>query len=292
MKLLHNTGYFLKEVTRIIRLNFLSNLFSVLGTGLILFLLGLMVTGWNISNKVVERLEKEAEVSVYFYENVKNNQAEEIMEYITSIDGVESARIVNQEEAYEQMQGILGEEAKVLELFHENPFEAYGEVRINLNQMDTVLNKISKVEGISYLRDNKSVLEQVQQLSNGLQIITYLVMFAVGITTLVIISHLIRQSIYNNKEQINTLRLLGAPDSFIGLPFLISGILLTVTGGLMATILIVFLVQMGYNQLAGTLPFIPLPDKRELLLELSILLPLVSIMLGILGSIFGLSKEK
>jgi cell division transport system permease protein len=292
MKLLHNTGYFLKEVTRIIRLNFLSNLFSVLGTGLILFLLGLMVTGWNISNKVVERLEKEAEVSVYFYENVKNNQAEEIMEYITSIDGVESTRIVNQEEAYEQMQGILGEEAKVLELFHENPFEAYGEVRINLNQMDTVLNKISKVEGISYLRDNKSVLEQVQQLSNGLQIITYLVMFAVGITTLVIISHLIRQSIYNNKEQINTLRLLGAPDSFIGLPFLISGILLTVTGGLMATILIVFLVQMGYNQLAGTLPFIPLPDKRELLLELSILLPMVSIMLGILGSIFGFSKEK
>lgn len=292
MKLLHNTGYFLKEVIRIIKLNFLSNLFSVLGTGLILFLLGLMVTGWNISNKVVERLEKEAEVSVYFYENVKNNQAEEIMEYITSIDGVESARIVNQEEAYEQMQGILGEEAKVLELFHENPFEAYGEVRINLNQMDTVLSKISKVEGISYLRDNKSVLEQVQQLSNGLQIITYLVMFAVGITTLVIISHLIRQSIYNNKEQINTLRLLGAPDSFIGLPFLISGILLTVTGGLMATILIVFLVQMGYNQLAGTLPFIPLPDKSELLLELSILLPMVSIMLGILGSIFGFSKEK
>jgi cell division transport system permease protein len=292
MKLLHNTGYFLKEVIRIIKLNFLSNLFSVLGTGLILFLLGLMVTGWNISNKVVERLEKEAEVSVYFYENVKNNQAEEIMEYVTSIDGVESARIVNQEEAYEQMQGILGEEAKVLELFHENPFEAYGEVRINLNQMDTVLSKISKVEGISYLRDNKSVLEQVQQLSNGLQIITYLVMFAVGITTLVIISHLIRQSIYNNKEQINTLRLLGAPDSFIGLPFLISGILLTVTGGLMATILIVFLVQMGYNQLAGTLPFIPLPDKSELLLELSILLPMVSIMLGILGSIFGFSKEK
>lgn len=292
MKLLHNTGYFLKEVIRIIKLNFLSNLFSVLGTGLILFLLGLMVTGWNISNKVVERLEKEAEVSVYFYENVKNDQAEEIMEYITSIDGVESARIVNQEEAYEQMQGILGEEAKVLELFHENPFEAYGEVRINLNQMDTVLSKISKVEGISYLRDNKSVLEQVQQLSNGLQIITYLVMFAVGITTLVIISHLIRQSIYNNKEQINTLRLLGAPDSFIGLPFLISGILLTVTGGLMATILIVFLVQMGYNQLAGTLPFIPLPDKSELLLELSILLPMVSIMLGILGSIFGFSKEK
>jgi cell division transport system permease protein len=292
MKLIHNTGYFLKEVTRIIRLNFLSNLFSVLGTGLILFLLGLMVTGWNISNKVVERLEKEAEVSVYFYENVKNNQAEEIMEYITSIDGVESARIVNQGEAYEQMQEILGEEAKVLELFHENPFEAYGEVRINLNQMDIVLSKISMVEGISYLRDNKSVLEQVQQLSNGLQIITYLVMFAVGITTLVIISHLIRQSIYNNKEQINTLRLLGAPDSFIGLPFLISGILLTATGGLMATILIVFLVQMGYNQLAGTLPFIPLPDKRELLLMLSILLPLVSIMLGILGSIFGLSKEK
>ncbi|MDF2608716.1 MAG: hypothetical protein K0R92_190 [Lachnospiraceae bacterium] len=292
MKLVHNIGYFLREVAKIINMNLLSNLLSVLGTGLILFLLGLVIMGWNISSKVVETLQKEAEISAYFNETVTYNQAEEMIEYINSIDGVENARLVSETEAYSRMQDILGEEAKILELFDENPFEAYTEVRINLEEMDFVLNQISIMEGISYVRDNKAVLEQVQRLTRGLNMISYLVMIAVGITTLVIISHLIRQSIYNNKDQINTLRLLGAPDSFIGFPFLLSGILLTLTGGILATIFIVFLINMGYNQLTGALPFIPLPNRGTLLLELSVLLPAISIFLGVLGSIFGLYKER
>jgi cell division transport system permease protein len=292
MKLVHNIGYFLREVAKIINMNLLSNLLSVLGTGLILFLLGLVITGWNISSKVVETLQKEAEISAYFNETVTYNQAEEMIEYINSIDGVENARLVSETEAFSRMQDILGEEAKILELFDENPFEAYTEVRINLEEMDFVLNQISIMEGISYVRDNKAVLEQVQRLTRGLNMISYLVMIAVGITTLVIISHLIRQSIYNNKDQINTLRLLGAPDSFIGFPFLLSGILLTLTGGILATIFIVFLINMGYNQLTGALPFIPLPNRGTLLLELSVLLPAISIFLGVLGSIFGLYKER
>ncbi|MDF2472644.1 MAG: hypothetical protein K0R21_426 [Anaerocolumna sp.] len=292
MKLVHNIGYFLREVANIINMNLLSNLLSVLGTGLILFLLGLVITGWNISSKVVETLQKEAEISAYFNETVTYNKAEEMIEYINSIDGVENARLVSETEAFSRMQDILGEEAKILELFDENPFEAYTEVRINLEEMDFVLNQISIMEGISYVRDNKAVLEQVQRLTRGLNMISYLVMIAVGITTLVIISHLIRQSIYNNKDQINTLRLLGAPDSFIGFPFLLSGILLTLTGGILATIFIVFLINMGYNQLTGALPFIPLPNRGTLLLKLSVLLPAISIFLGVLGSIFGLYKER
>jgi cell division transport system permease protein len=292
MKLVHNIGYFLREVANIINMNLLSNLLSVLGTGLILFLLGLVITGWNISSKVVETLQKEAEISAYFNETVTYNKAEEMIEYINSIDGVENARLVSETEAFSRMQDILGEEAKILELFDENPFEAYTEVRINLEEMDFVLNQISIMEGISYVRDNKAVLEQVQRLTRGLNMISYLVMIAVGITTLVIISHLIRQSIYNNKDQINTLRLLGAPDSFIGFPFLLSGILLTLTGGILATIFIVFLINMGYNQLTGALPFIPLPNRGTLLLKLSVLLPAISIFLGVLGSIFGLYTER
>ena len=40
-RFLFNIGYFLKESGSIIRLNLLSNIFTVIGTGLILFLLGL-----------------------------------------------------------------------------------------------------------------------------------------------------------------------------------------------------------------------------------------------------------
>jgi cell division transport system permease protein len=38
----YNLGYFFAEVKKTVRLNLLSNLFSIIGTGLILFLLGMV----------------------------------------------------------------------------------------------------------------------------------------------------------------------------------------------------------------------------------------------------------
>lgn len=290
MKIFSNIGYYLKEVCKIIKTNLLSNFFSFIGTGLILFLLGLVVTGWGISNQLVETLQKEAEISVYFKETEDSSQIDNILEYINTIDGVESVKLINESEAYGRMQEILGEEAEILELFEENPFESYAEVSIHLDNMDKVIEKISIMNGIDYVRDNREVLEQVKKISEGLKALSYIVIVAVGITTLVIISHLIRQGIYSNKDQINTLRLLGAPNTFIGFPFLMTGLLLTLAGGILATILIVMLINIGYNGLTGTLPFIPLPSKDNIITGLCIFIPFVSIMLGIMGSLFGLSS--
>lgn len=290
MKIFSNIGYYLKEVCKIIKTNLLSNFFSFIGTGLILFLLGLVVTGWGISNQLVETLQKEAEISVYFKETEDSSQIDDILEYINTIDGVESVKLINETEAYCRMQEILGEEAEILELFEENPFESYAEVSIDLDNMDKVIEKISIMNGIDYVRDNREVLEQVKKISEGLKALSYIVIVAVGITTLVIISHLIRQGIYSNKDQINTLRLLGAPNTFIGFPFLMTGLLLTLAGGILATALIVMLINIGYNGLTGTLPFIPLPSKDIIITELCIFIPFVSIILGIMGSLFGLSS--
>jgi cell division transport system permease protein len=101
---------------------------------------------------------------------------------------------------------------------------------------------------------------------------------------------MIRQGIYHNRDQIKTLRLLGAPDGFIGFQFVLVGFLLTFGGGLLAAVLITILINRGYGQLGGTLPFIPLPSRERLLLGLVTLLLSGSAALGILGSLFGLSS--
>ena len=45
----------------------------------------------------------------------------------------------------------LGEESNILQLFDQNPFEAYIEVKIHLEQMDSVIT-ISNIKGIDYVR--------------------------------------------------------------------------------------------------------------------------------------------
>ena len=285
---LFNIGYFIKEMGRIIRLNILSNIFSVLGTGLILFLLGIVFIGTDIGNRLVVMLNEEAEINGYFSETVLADQRDDLVRKISDIEGVRSARLVDELEAKDGMIKILGEEARILELFDENPFEAFIEIRINVDNISSVLESIKNMYGIDYVRDNRDVLEQIQDITYALKVFGYLMIAAVGITTFIILSHMIRQGIYNNKEQINTLRLLGSPSSFIGFPYIMTGIILTLLGGLIATTSVVFLVRITYDSIGGTIPFLPLPPRKELIEKVTILLPSISLMLGFLGSLFGL----
>lgn len=287
---MRNTFYFIKESIRIFRNNKLSNIFSFLGTALILFLLALVIAVWSISSRLTVMLREEAEISAYFDRDAGNT--EELLNLIGQIDGVREVRLVDKEEARSRMEKILGEESGILDLFDENPFEAYFEVKIHLDRMDSVFTQISALKGINYVRENREALEQIEGISKALEVLGYLVIAAVSITTLVIISHMIRQGIYQNHEQIRTLMLLGAPDGFINFPYILLGFMLTFGGGVAATILINTLIHQGYGMLGSTIPFIPLPPKSQLMYGLSIFLLSVSAALGILGSLFGISTSK
>ncbi len=288
----YNIGYYFMEAVRSVRFGLVSNLFSVVGTGLILFLLGMVLTGWSVGDELVQALEQEAEISAYFPEGTDMTQAQKLADKISSINGVLSVSYVDESQAHERMERMLGEEAGILELFEENPFEAFLEIHINLDQMDQVLYNIKKLDQIEYVRDNRSILEQLKNITQGLRLAGILVMTAVSVTTLIIISHMIRQGIYNNREQIKTLRLLGAPNGFIGFPFFLAGTILTLCGGLLAILFTVLVIGGGYSQFGNMIPFLPLPDQASLRTKVSLILLGISLGLGILGSLFGLSSIK
>jgi cell division transport system permease protein len=290
--IIYNLGYFLREVKTIIHLNLLSNVFSFLSTGLIFFILAMVISGWWISNQVVEAIQGEAEISVYFDENIDNAGAIKLAEDIKGIQGVREARLVDEAEAYGRMEEILGKEARVLAYFDGNPFSPFIEVKIHMEKIDPILKGLELMSGIEHVRDNRKVLERLSSIAVVLKVLGYLVVTAVGVSTMVIISHIIRMGIYDNREQINTLRLMGAPEPFIAFPFLLEGLLLTLGGGALASALAVFSLKYFYAQMAGPLPFIPLPPLGTLTSQLVILVMSLSAVLGVAGSFFGLSSAK
>ncbi len=290
--IIYNVAYFLREAKTIIKLNLLSNVFSFLSTGLIFFILAMVISGWWISNQVVEAIQGEAEISVYFEETIDNTGAIKLAEDITNIEGVRAARVVDEVEAYSRMEEILGKEARILTYFDDNPFSPFIEVKIRMEEIDPVLKELDLRSGIEHVRDNREILERLSSIARVLRVLGYLVVTAVGISTMVIISHIIRMGIYDNREQINTLRLMGAPEAFIAFPFLLEGLLLTLGGGALASALAVFSLKYLYAQMAGPLPFIPLPPLGALVSQLVILVMSLSAVLGVAGSFFGLSSAK
>lgn len=288
----YNLGYFIKESNTIFRVDFLSNIFSIFSIGLIFFILSMIFSGWWVTDQVIEVLQKEAEINVYFDEGLREEEITHLIQSIGRIDGVREAGLVEEEESYNRMVEILGKESRILELFEANPFSAFIEVKIHIDKIDTVLDRLDLLDEIQHVRDNKEVINRLQKIITMLTVLGVLVITAVGISTLVVVSHIIRQGIYNNRDQINTLKLLGAPDSFIGFPFLLEGLFLTVGGGIIASSLGALILHYGYNQMGGSIPFIPLPPKEAIISSLIILTMSLSCILGVVGSLFGLSSAK
>lgn len=290
--LFKNTEYYLKEAKTIFKVDLFSNVLSVLSIGLIFLILTLILTGWLISDNVVEMIEKETEISIYFDESLDQKSQGDLLTKVMAVEGIRDAQIVNEDESYDRMVEILGREAEILSNFEQNPFSPFIEVKIDMESLDSILNQLEYFRDIEYIRDNRQVISKLQDIINIIEVLGLILLLAIGICTMIIISHIIRQGIYNNRDEINTLKLLGAHNGFIQLPFFLEGVFLTILGGGIAFILWILLIKIGYENIYNLLPFMPLPQGNEFIFPVTIFLTIFSFFTGIIGSSFGLKSIK
>jgi len=291
-KLLSNLGYVFQEVKTILRLNGISSLLSLLSLTLIFFVAVLAMSSWQISTSLVEALENEAEISVYYdAARVESGDLDlsNLISQIESADGTLSALPISAEDAYKQMSGILGQDAAVLNHFDENPFEPYLEVGIDLNKLSEVIDEIKVYDGVIYVRDNQTVLEKVAAIAGVVSGIGIFVALAVGLATLMVTSHIIREGVHSNREQIMTLKLLGAPNGFIYQPYVMGGVLLTTLAGVLAAGLFLWFVRVVSTDLAEVITFLPPVNVSDLISMTLWGAAAASFVLGLAASLLGLS---
>ncbi len=287
-----NTGYFLSEVRTIFLLNGFSSVLSLVSLMLIFFVALLALSGWWVSSDFVKALRNEAEISVYYPQTLDSGGVARLKTNIGSVPGVQSVTQVTAEESYGRMSGILGQDAKVLTYFDENPFEAYFEIGIELEKLDAVLKELGTMPDAEYIRDNQTVLQKLSAIANAVTALGIVTATAVGISTFIITSHIIREGVHSHRDQINTLRLLGAPDWFINAPFILEGILLTFIAAALSGVL--FTVFAGrISQLASaSVPFMPAVDYGAIIQTLIAGLLMVSVLMGFMASLFGLKMVR
>lgn len=289
---LRNTKYYMGEVKTILKLNGLSSFLSVISLALIFFITTLTLTGWWLSTTFTSALEDEAEISAYYPAELNQYSVEALIIEIEKIEGVKSVESISEAQSFEKMSEILGQEAKILNQFDVNPFEAYLEIGIEIDRLEPILNSLEAMDQLEYIRDNRTILEKISRISGIVGLLGIIMTLAVGISTFIITSHIIREGVHAHEAQINTLQLLGAPDTFINMPFIIEGVLLTVLSGILAsTAYLAFASRIG-KFAEGVIPFFPVIGAQRMLLTISIGTVCVSVVLGLVASLFGLKFNK
>ena len=218
-------------------------LLSILGVVTIafsLFAFGLFgLVAINI-RKALEQVEERVEVRAFLEDSTDIESVAAAMKDVGEFPEVARVEYVSREQALERARREMGEFADVFEAgVLPASIEVY--LRSGMRDPTTVKSVADRIRTYHFVDDVRYGEEWVEKLYR-LRTIATVAGLALGIAfaavAIIIIGATIRMTVLARAKEISIMRLVGATDMFIRLPFLIDGLVKGVFGGLLALIFV------------------------------------------------------
>lgn len=242
----------------------------------------------NVDN-FTNLVERDVTIVAFIDNEADDSKIEEIREEISSLNNIEEYEFRSKEEITNEMRdssdvfdSIMGNWTD-----DENPIQNTFQVKVtDINKIDNVAKKIEKIEGITLVKYGEGIVEQLISTFELIHKICIGAVIALILVTAFLISNTIKITISSRQREIGIMRLIGASNLNIRIPFIIEGLLL----GLLGSIIPVALTIYGYNSLYhhfnGQLfsPFIKLIEPVPFVYYTSLILVGIGILVGMFGS--------
>jgi cell division transport system permease protein len=267
------------------------SLLSVMVTLLIVGVFTLVIL--NVNN-MTKGIEKNVEVVVYIDLDAKATDIADLRESIKGIKNVKTVDYINKDKGLENLIDDLGEQGKAFEsLKEDNPLNDTFIIKTVLPSQTK--EAASKIEGLKFVEQvdyGKDIVETLFKVTNGARTVGFVLIIGLVLTALLLIANTIKMTIEMRKEEIKIMKLVGATNLFIRIPFIIEGALL----GLLGAILPVLLMYFGYDyifveyQKAVPSSFVNLLEVSDVIGNITILLISLSVFIGMVGSTLSISR--
>lgn len=282
----NNIGYLLKEGLRGIFLHGFMSFAAVCVTVACLVILGsFSILAYNL-DIMVEDLNQTSEILVYVDSSLTDAEAKSIGTKINMLDNVLKATFVSREEAlqdfiadHEGDSAFSGVQAQDLR----HRFVVSLEDNSLMQETDTQLKGIP---GVAKTNAAYELAEGFATIQDVLHIVSFAVIVVLLVVSLLIISNTVKLAMYDRKDEIAIMKMVGATNGFIRLPFVVEGFSLGMMGAVLAfgiewvmyDALITRVNTVDALQLFSFVPF------QELLLPMVATFAAAGMFVGIVGS--------
>lgn len=158
-------------------------------------------------------------------------------------------------------------------------------------QTQVVRIRLEQLPGVWDVEDGSDAVNVFLAVSEALRVIGFILIVVLLSAALFAIVNSIRAAITARQQEIEVQRLVGATRGFIRAPFLIEGFLL----GLMSAVVTLALIIPGYQivvaRLAPQLPFVPFVRDPAMLGQVTVLLTVLALLVGLVGSAISISQH-
>lgn len=289
---LNNLGYLLKEGFRGIFLHGFMSFAAVCVTVACLMIVGsFSALAYNL-DEMVQELNQTSEILVYIDADLSDAEARSIGTKINLLDNVLQATFVSREEALKDFIADHDGDSAFSGVQASDLRHRYVVTLEDNTKMKETDAQLKQLPGVAKTNAAYELAEGFTTIQNVLHMVSAAVIVVLLVVSLLIISNTVKLAMYDRKDEIAIMKMVGATNGFIRLPFVVEGFTL----GMMGAILAFGLEWVGYDALIQKIAavdalqlfnFVPF---QELLIPMVIVFAAAGMFVGIVGSWTSIRK--
>ena len=279
----------LKSVVR----NFSLSFASIMCTTITLILVAVAVVAAANVNNATRLIEDELTIVTYLKKDVTEEQIENIKSEISSYKNVEEVTFKSKDEWKLEMSEYDDSFKTVLNYLDENPLMDSFVLKVNdVKKLSETSEYIKAINGVDTVKYGEGMVEQVISVFDIVQKIVVVVVIALVVVTSFLISNTIKLTIFSRRNEIEIMRLVGASNITIKLPFLFEGFIIGLIGSIIPVCITIYGYVILYSRMHGKLfsNMIMLIKPYPFVFWVSLIVIAIGALVGMYGSIKAVRK--
>jgi cell division transport system permease protein len=282
--------YFFRETTSGLRRNGLVAFAAISTTFIALLLFGLALLISRQVSLMIEATTGNVEVAVYLSDPVNPSTVQSLTQTLAELPVVEDVFFETKEAACERFRTLFKDQPALVNNVNCDALPASLRVKLDDPERYAQVEAVLRGQpGIDRIVDQSAFLDRLFSVTRVFRVGVLLVSFVMLVSAAILIANTVRMGLFARRKEIGIMKLVGATNWRIRIPFLVEGIFESLIGA-GAAILFLFGLKVAFvNPLYGRIQFVPWVTNGDVVAVIPWLL-IAGAMVAVLAGLVGMRR--
>lgn len=252
MKAFRIIGRSIRDAFKSVFRNFSLSMASILCATITLMVVAIsLLIAVNI-NSITKDLESELSIVVYLEKDASEEDVNFLKSSISKLEDVDKIVYKSKDEWKLEMGEYNSSFSTIFENYEDNPLlDSFVVTVKDIKSIDDVNEAILKMDKIESANYGENTVNTLISVFDVVEKATVIVVIALIFVTAFLIANTIKLTIYSRRNEIEIMRLVGASNIAIKLPFVFEGFIIGILGSLIPVIITIYGYIIAYEKLNG-----------------------------------------
>jgi cell division transport system permease protein len=287
--------YAIQESATNIRRNMFITIAAILVVGVSLFLGGSALLLQHATARASDQWTSQVEVAVFLTSDISPDERNQLQSDLQAMPEVRAVTYESKAQAYERFKRLFANQPDIVN--NTSPDALPESFRVKLkdpHQFGVIRDRLDGRPGVYQIRDERQTVHELFKATETQRKMSFWNAIIVFIAATILIATTIRMAIFSRRKEIGIMKLVGATNWFVRIPFMLEGVVQGLIGGVIAVGILLLppvrsLLSSTGPQLAFSQSFRFQVTYSDILVGGCFMIA-AGVLIGVLGSLFGLRR--